>query len=383
MTSRTPSGGGAEIPTARRHAIWPRIVAGVLIIAVTALGGAWLMHNSIDSREEIAAQRSAAPRELLGTVKSWAYQLQGLDVAAASRSRADLLVVDEVVDATTPGAVRRAHVRKLQAKPDGSRRLVLAYLSIGEAEDYRPYWDKTWTGAAPRTSAPAAASTPEPIFNIVGNPANAAPMAPMTTGAASAGAPSSPGSTPAWLGDQNQEWRGNYRVRFWDPAWQALIFGSPEAALERIAAAGFDGVYLDRADVYAHWLKERPTARDDMVRMIERLSQRARALSPGFLVVLQNAEELLGQHRMRQAIDAVAKEDLLFGVAGAGVPNAEAEVTSSVKYLQKARKDGLPVLVVEYLSEPKKIADARRSIEALDFIPNFAPRALDRLADER
>lgn len=375
--------GGPAKAVARQHAIWPRVVIGLFLVTLVALGGAWLMHHGLDEEQEMTAERSGAQRELLAVVSSWAYQLQGVDIVAASRARADLIVVDEALDATPPGAVRAARIQQLKRKPDGSRRLVLAYLSIGEAEDYRSYWNKAWVRPGPSTAArePMTPST-APVFNIAGDLANTASPTETTIGATGdLDGPMRP-QTPAWLGDQNPEWRGNYRVRFWDPAWQALIFGGTDAAIERIVAAGFDGVYLDRADVYAHWSKERPTARDDMVQLIERLSTRARTLSPGFLIVMQNAEELLGQHRLRRALDAVAKEDLLFGVTAAGMPNTETEIASSVKYFQKARKDGLPVLVVEYVSEKAKIDEARKRIESLGFIPNFAPRALDRLVAE-
>lgn len=48
-------------------------------------------------------------------------------------------------------------------------------------------------------------------------------------------------------------WAGNSKVEYWDPAWQAVIFGSAEAYLDRILAAGFDGVYLDIIDAYEYF----------------------------------------------------------------------------------------------------------------------------------
>ncbi|MFN8394603.1 MAG: hypothetical protein U0176_08030 [Bacteroidia bacterium] len=40
--------------------------------------------------------------------------------------------------------VHRAEVEALRTKANGGRRLVISYMSIGEAEDYRYYWDKDW-----------------------------------------------------------------------------------------------------------------------------------------------------------------------------------------------------------------------------------------------
>ncbi len=39
-------------------------------------------------------------------------------------------------------------------------------------------------------------------------------------------------------------------MRIWDRQWQHILYGSPNSYIGRIAAAGFDGSYLDRCDVY-------------------------------------------------------------------------------------------------------------------------------------
>jgi cysteinyl-tRNA synthetase, unknown class len=96
-----------------------------------------------------------------------------------------------------------AAISALQTKPGGARRLVLCYMSIGEAEDYRWYWQPEWST----------------------NP-------------------------PAWLGGENPSWPGNYLVQYWDPEWQAIIYGSDDSYLDRIMTAGFDGVYLDKVDSF-------------------------------------------------------------------------------------------------------------------------------------
>ena len=190
-------------------------------------------------------------------------------------------------------------------------------------------------------------------------------------------------SAPAWLAEENAHWRGNFRVRYWDQGWQALIFGHETAALERIIAAGFDGVYLDRADVYQASLKQRPEAKADMVALIQAISTRGRGLSPGFVVVMQNAEELLAEAKVRAALDAVAKEDLLYGLDGEARPNSEREVAASLRYLKLAQRQGLPVLAVEYLSDEKTVRSARQRLDGHGFVPYFAPRALDRLQGAR
>ncbi len=118
-------------------------------------------------------------------------------VDALSSTFYDLLIVDAWFDSEKP--LSRDDVATLKVKPIGTRRLVLAYLSIGEAEDYRADWDLAWATRPPR-----------------------------------------------WLGPENPDWPGNYAVDYWDPLWQEIIF----ARVDALVSAGFDGVYLDRVDSY-------------------------------------------------------------------------------------------------------------------------------------
>jgi cysteinyl-tRNA synthetase, unknown class len=210
--------------------------------------------------------------------------------------------------------------------------VLLAYLSIGEAERYRPYWKQEWYGA--RTK-------------------------------------------PSWLGTENRKWVGNFAVKYWDEAWQQLIFGGGDAYLDHILAQGFDGVYLDRADAYFDWEKSRPSARTDMADFIARLTAYAREKNPQFLIVMQNAEELIEDPLVLDAIDGIAKEDLLYGVRRAEEPNKPGDVDWSIDLLKQAQKAGRKVLVVEYLKDPAKIAAAAGRIREEGFVPYFAPRKLD------
>lgn len=89
-------------------------------------------------------------------------------------------------------------VEQLKQKANGGTRLVVIYMSIGEAEDYRYYWNESWT---------------------VGS--------------------------PEWIEAENPEWEGNYKVQYWNSEWQGIIFGNENAYLDKIIDAGFDGVYLD------------------------------------------------------------------------------------------------------------------------------------------
>ncbi|MBN2289690.1 MAG: endo alpha-1,4 polygalactosaminidase [Candidatus Glassbacteria bacterium] len=113
----------------------------------------------------------------------------------------DVVITDlfyEGTDELTPG-----EVASLKVKANGGSRLVIAYMSIGEAEDYRYYWQEGWE-AAP----------------------------------------------PSWLAEENPDWPGNFKVRYWDEDWKEIIFGNPGSYLQKIIDTGFDGVYLDIIDAF-------------------------------------------------------------------------------------------------------------------------------------
>jgi len=366
-----------QIQPAQRQAAPTRLGvaarAGILLAALGLFvsGGAWLLHASIDPQEERdAAHFPAVRNEALSEIKSWGYQLQGLRIGEAAGSQHDLLVVDEQLAGSGPGQ-RGLALSALKRKPDGSRRIVLAYLSIGEAESYRGYWQKTWTQAA---SEPAASEPHAEIVPIGGTRVLAS--APRDEAARRWPAQTPTPAAPAWLGQENPQWRGNFVVRFWDPGWRAILSGSSTAVIDRLIAVGFDGVYLDRADVYAQWTGERPQARADMIDLVTHLSAYAKAKNPEFLVALQNAEELLGNRKLRRALDLVAKEDLYFGIGADAQPNSQQDVKASLAHLKRAQAEGLPVLVVEYVDTDAAMETARKALQAEGFIGYFAPRDL-------
>lgn len=274
-----------------------------------------------------------ARRARLSRVTSWRYQLRRIDLNEVAQSATDLVVIDYAPDRVYGVELPFSHedVQRMQVKPDGSRRIVLAYLSIGEAERYRTYWNNAWYDAPTK---------------------------------------------PAWLLPPNPRWDGNFPVRFWDKDWQAIISGSPQAYLDRILAAGFDGVYLDRADVYQELESENPRAADEMAAFIVQICVRARAARPDVLIVMQNAEELVRRSAVRKAIDGIAKEDLFFGVEHDGQPNPPAMVRSSLADLARARANGLKVMVVEYIEDTAKAAATAQRIRDAGFLPLLAERSL-------
>jgi cysteinyl-tRNA synthetase len=295
---------------------------------------AWATSGPFPAAAQTSPEGEQTPARLLAAAKSWGYQLRKFDPDALAASPYDMVVIDYSRDGKPAGALTPDEVDKIRAKPDGQRRIVLAYLSIGEAQTYRHYWKWYWGW----------------VFGVL---------------------------SPRWLGSENPEWPGNYGVRYWHEGWQSIIFGGENSYLERIVKAGFDGVYLDGVDEYVDMVKEKRNARALMIAFVKAMAERARVLKPGFLVVPQNAEALLADASYRAVIDGIGKEDLLFGDDVSQQPNDPKSIGSDVVRLKLLTADRKPVFVVEYLDAPQEIERARKRLERYGFIPYFADRALD------
>lgn len=92
-----------------------------------------------------------------------------------------------------------ADVESLKEKANGRSRLVICYMSIGEAEDYRYYWSTVDKNLVCR---------------------------------------------------ENPDWKGNFAVKYWEADWKSVIYGNDQSYLKKILDAGFNGVYLDIIEAY-------------------------------------------------------------------------------------------------------------------------------------
>ena len=234
-------------------------------------------------------------------------------VQKLASSDRDLIVIDAAF--SSEGDWTPAEIETIRAGKSGRR--VVAYVSIGEAEDYRPYWQKNWD-------------------------------------ADKDGQPDS--NAPKFLNTENPDWKGNYRVRYWQPEWQQIML----PAVDKVVTQGFDGIYLDIVDAFEFyeydeatkdWLDDRPnpetgkTYREDMIAWVAAIAKQARSQHPGFLVIPQNASQLLSHADYRELISAIGVEDLL--VAGKKL-RGEKQSRYVVRFLEQLKASGKPVIVIDY-----------------------------------
>jgi len=119
-----------------------------------------------------------------------------------SQTKYDVLIIDMYFKGVK---LTVEDIEKLKEKPQGGKRLIIGYFSVGEAEDYRAYWENKWNK-----------------------------------------------ELPDWISHENKNWEGNYIVKYWSKEWQEII----GEMLKKYLDAGFDGVFLDTIDTYESFEEE-------------------------------------------------------------------------------------------------------------------------------
>jgi cysteinyl-tRNA synthetase len=259
----------------------------------------------------------------------------------------DLLILDHTYDGSAEAKWTAKEIRYIRAcRP---LRKIVSYISIGEAENYRTYWEKDWDA------------------NHDGRPGP---------------------SAPDYLLKVNPDWEGNYKVRYWDKRWQGLIMDYVDEIIE----LGFDGLYLDIVDGFEFFEREGDrqidhrknpatgnTYRQDMIGFVQGIAAHVRKTKgQEFVIIPQNGAQLLKDPGYLRVIDAIGIEDLFTD----GDRKADGEhVRFMLSFLKKMEDAGKPVLVVEY---PKKRAlkkHAVRRAEKQDFVLLLTERELGSLGD--
>lgn len=117
-------------------------------------------------------------------------------IEAVQETNYDLVLVDLYFNEEELTA---ADIESLKTKANGGSRLVICYMSVGEAEDYRYYWN---------------------------------------------------GLDKNLICRENPDWKGNFAVKYWEADWKSVIYGNEQSYLKKILDAGFNGVYLDIIEAY-------------------------------------------------------------------------------------------------------------------------------------
>ena len=298
------------------------------------------LQGILDAR---ALAQATAPASLAYILQVDAFAKSKTDaVAKLAACGRDWIVIDTVFAEGNPW--ERADLDAIRRGRAG--RKVVAYVSIGEAEDYRPYWRKEWGSKGKLTPA-----------------------------------------APAWLGAENPEWKGNYRVQYWNAEWQQIIL----VTMDRVMASGFDGVYLDIVDGFETFERTgkdsvenrmnpetKQSFRRDMVDWVKTIAVRVRARNPAALIIPQNGSQLLSNADFAAVSSAIGIEDLFTDGNKLQPKSGTAEVIANLKPILNA---GKPVLVIEYPKSADRQALSKRSASENGFIWLVTDRELKTLGE--
>ena len=265
-------------------------------------------------------------------INDWGYQLQNINIDKIRTTKFDLLVLDYSVNGEASGEFTRNDIISLQGGPGGSK-LIIAYLSIGEAEDYRYYWQAGWKPGAPE-----------------------------------------------WLDKENPNWEGNYKVKYWDEKWQNIIFGSPNSYLDKIIDAGFDGVYLDIIDAYQYYEeKGYSNAREDMINFVIAIADYAHRTkgAKDFGIFAQNAEELVENMNYLNALTGIGREEVYFEATNIRTSTHHRDAIET--YLDLVVAENKLVLTVDYCNKQDYIDEAYTLAKEKGYIPYCTTVELDSL----
>jgi len=227
-------------------------------------------------------------------------------------------------------------------------KLVLAYMDIGEAENYRWYWQSGWN---------------------VGN--------------------------PDWIVAPDPDgWEGNHPVLFWRQSWKTIVFGTQYSYLDLVLADEFDGIYLDWIEaaafepVVSGAIREKKDPRAEMITFVSELATYARTQKPNFLVIPQNALDLAQQSdaitdQYLSTIDGIAQEAIWFD-GSSDQSQQQSDLPSD--YTAEALQDlavfqaaGKPIFTVDYAEQPEHVAYAYEQAAARGFHEYVTLRQLDKL----
>jgi uncharacterized protein (TIGR01370 family) len=246
----------------------------------------------------------------------------------------------------------------------GKDPLILAYIDIGQAEDWRWYWQSGWK---------------------IGN--------------------------PDWIvGGDPDDWEGCYPVAYWNQTWEDIvIYGSYGMShVEESLKAGFDGIYMDWVEGYDDDNVKAKAVTDgvdpvvEMFNFIEKIRNYARTGSPhanpDYLVIAQNASNLYEKNPSRylQLIDGIALEAIWYdGTGGFDDWNSQSgyntltndiypDWTGEVLAFLQPMKGKLPIFCAEYAQD---IGGVNRATEVYSskapgegFIPYCTRRSLAELS---
>ena len=311
----------------------------------------------------------------LDEVTHWLYYIDvNLDDETLNQivdSSYDVIVIDYIVSEENNTDYPLAEAIESMHNAEHPK-LVIAYIDIGQAEDFRTYWQPDWE---------------------IGN--------------------------PEWIIALDPDgWEGNYPVAYWWDEHREIWLGE-EGYLQGILDSGFDGVYLDWIEAYsdenviAFAREESVDPLQEMIWWVGDIADYTRSQDPEFIVIAQNAAEMAQYDEYVDIIDAIAQEQVWFDIGADNIPPGDCPLPETeedidtddhynslspecqqqydeypestlhvsseefITYLTAAQDKGLIIFTVDYATNPDNIANVYRTSRSIGFVPFVSTRFLN------
>lgn len=267
----------------------------------------------------------------LSRIRRFCVQYVNIKIDALAMTPCELIIIDYSAGGVE-GRFKAEDINRLKHSPKG-RKLVLAYLSVGEAEPYRWYWQSSWDADKDGRPDPGA---------------------------------------PSWLAFSNPMW-GSYRVRYWEPGWKEILI----QYIDQILEADYDGIALDTVDVYVLFEQERPSAERDMVELISELVRYVREVrgKRDFIFITIGGEALHKYPEHLRNMNGILRENVWF-FNGERLPAEQSEAL--LRDLRRWKEAGKLVLVIEYVDD-QKADEVFELAKREGFVPYVTVLLLDRI----
>jgi cysteinyl-tRNA synthetase len=188
-------------------------------------------------------------------ITSWVYYLKDIDLDVLIKTKTDMVIIDLAIDDKN---ITKEQVQKIK----DSDKVVIAYLSLGEAENYREYWNDEWKT-----------------------------------------------KKPTWLGNESSLWKGNFQVKeLMSKEWTDIS----KSILRKTKDLGFDGILIGGLSG--------KTGQEDLY--ITRVSEFVKKDNDKFKVYVQDyfSKDLFDM------IDGVLKQGLSYNLFGVQNKNVEKDI---------------------------------------------------------
>lgn len=254
--------------------------------------------------------RADSAEQFLNVTK-WACVQSKQDLFSLVVSKAEMIVVD-------PDEYSRGEVRLLQR----SGKKMFAYLSMGEAEEYRKYFKSK--------------------------------------------------TIKSLIIKENPEWKGNYPIKYWTKEWQDII----SSYSSKILMKGFDGLYLDVVDAWEAFDGKESEYRERMANFLYKNANLWRKQKPGLFLLFQNSDQLFNYKKIASTYDGIVQEGLFANWAKGKISQSWQE--KKILALKRIKKMNKFVGLLEYTRNPHDMAKIKTLAKQFGFAPYFSVKDLNK-----